>query len=185
MLKKTSFIAFLFFCIASSFAQNVSIQGISYIPKKNRDVRIFAIEDYLTNTETEIGRTQLDSTGKFFVKLNIDEIKKIVIRFDNKYSYMYVQPNNQYFIDLPETDLNRSDFKKDNEIEMVFYRLDTTDINYKILGFEAWLDQTVSDLYMDKTLKPENFIKGISDFKKEVATVYANDTSSYFMHYVK
>ncbi|NBR13622.1 MAG: hypothetical protein EBQ94_07245 [Flavobacteriales bacterium] len=185
MMKKTFLIAFLFFCIVSGFAQNVSIQGISYIPKKNRDVRIFAIEDYLTNTETEIGRTQLDSTGKFFVKLNIDEIKKIVIRFDNKYSYMYVQPNNQYFIDLPETDLNRSDFKKDNEIEMVFYLLDTTDINYKILGFEAWLDQTVSDLYMDKTLKPENFIKGISDFKKEVATVYANDTSTYFMHYVK
>ena len=133
-LKKITFL-FLFLLTFSVSAQNVSINGITYVPKKNKEIRIYEVSDFLTNTEKEIGRTKIDSFGRFSFTIQTPEIKKIILRFDDKYSWMYIEPFSNYYIDLPEIDANRSNFKKDNEIEMVFYRMDTTDINYKILGF--------------------------------------------------
>ena len=180
-------IAFLVLFIVTFFAssQNVSINGITYVPKKNKEIRIYEVSDFLTNTEKEIGRTKIDSFGRFSFTIQTPEIKKIILRFDDKYSWMYIEPFSNYYIDLPEIDDNRSNFEKDNEIEMVFYRLDTTDINYKILGFEAWLDETLADFYYEKETKPGEFVKKISNFKKEVASVYSNDTSDYFFNYLK
>ena len=183
-LKKITFLV-LFLLTFSVSAQNVSINGITYVPKKNKEIRIYEVSDFLTNTEKEIGRTKIDSFGRFSFTIQTPEIKKIILRFDDKYSWMYIEPFSNYYIDLPEIDANRSNFKKDNEIEMVFYRMDTTDINYKILGFEAWLDETLSDFYYDKETKPGEFVKKISEFKKEVASVYSKDTSEYFINYLK
>ncbi len=183
-LKNIAFLVLFIFTFSAS-AQNVSINGITYVPKKNKDIRIYEVSDFLTNTEKEIGRTKIDSFGRFSFTIQTPEIKKIILRFDNKYSWMYIEPYSNYYIDLPEIDDNRSNFEKDNEIEMVFYRLDTTDINYKILGFEAWLDETLADFYYEKETKPGEFVKKISNFKKEVASVYSSDTSDYFFNYLK
>jgi len=169
----------------STLSQNVSINGITYVPKKSKEIRIYEVADFLTNTEKEIGRTKIDSLGRFSFTIQTPEIKKIFLRFDDKYSWMYIQPYSNYYIDLPKEDDNRSNFNKDNEIEMIFYRMDTTDINYKILGFEAWLDETISEIYQLKEIKPGEFVKKISDFKKEVASVYSKDTSEYFIDYLK
>jgi hypothetical protein len=183
-LKKITFLLLIFISF-SSWAQNVSINGITYVPKKNKDIRIYEISDFLTNTEIEIGRTKIDSFGRFSFTIQTPEIKKIILRFDDKYSWLYIEPNSNYYIDLPEIDANRSNFRKDNEIEMIFYRMDTTDINYKILGFEAWLDESISDIYQYKETKPGEFVKKISEFKQEVASVYGKDTSEYFINYLK
>lgn len=183
-LKNSAFLV-LFIVTFFASAQNVSINGITYVPKKNKDIRIYEVSDFLTNTEKEIGRTKIDSFGRFSFTIQTPEIKKIILRFDNKYSWMYIEPFSNYYIDLPEIDDNRSNFEKDNEIEMVFYRMDTTDINYKILGFEAWLDETLADFYYEKETKPGEFVKKISNFKKEVASVYSSDTSDYFFNYLK
>ena len=183
-LKNISFLL-LFFVAFSNWAQNVSINGITYVPKKNKEIRIYEVSDFLTNTEIEIGRTKIDSFGRFSFTIQTPEIKKIILRFDDKFSWLYIEPNSNYYIDLPEIDANRSNFKKDNEIEMVFYRMDTTDINYKILGFEAWLDESISNIYQYKETKPGEFVKKISEFKQEVASVYNKDTSEYFINYLK
>lgn len=185
MFLKKSVSFLLLFVAFSTWTQNVSINGITYVPKKNKDIRIYEVSDFLTNTEKEIGRTKIDSFGRFSFTIQTQEIKKIILRFDDKYSWMYIEPFSNYYIDLPETDVNRSNFMKDNEIEMVFYRMDTTDINYKILGFEAWLDESISDIYQLKEIKPGEFIKKISEFKQEVASIYGNDTSEYFINYLK
>ncbi len=183
-LKNITFLL-LFFVAFSNWAQNVSINGITYVPKKNKEIRIYEVSDFLTNTEIEIGRTKIDSFGRFSFTIQTPEIKKIILRFDDKFSWLYIEPNSNYYIDLPEIDANRSNFKKDNEIEMVFYRMDTTDINYKILGFEAWLDESISNIYQYKETKPGEFVKKISEFKQEVASVYNKDTSEYFINYLK
>ena len=183
-LKKITFLVSCLIAI-SSYTQNVSINGITYVPKRNKEIRIYEVADFLTNTEKEIGRTKIDTFGRFSFTIQTPAIKKVILRFDDKYSWMYIEPNSNYYIDLPELDNNRSSFKKDNEIEMVFYRMDTTDINYKILGFEAWLDETLSEIYYLKDTKPGEFVKKISEFKKEVALIYNADTSEYFINYLK
>ena len=80
-------------------AQNVSINGITYVPKKNKEIRIYEVSDFLTNTEKEIGRTKIDSFGRFSFTIQTPEIKKIILRFDDKYSWMYIEPFSNYYIE--------------------------------------------------------------------------------------
>jgi hypothetical protein len=68
---------------------------------------------------------------------------------------------------------------------MLFFRLDSTDINYKILGFEAWMDESISEIYQLKDIHPEQFIDKVRSFKQETATVYNQFESPFFFNYVK
>jgi hypothetical protein len=97
---------------------------------------------------------------------------------------MYIQPNSTYFIDIPK-DGQITQFITNNEIEMVFFRLASDDINYKILGFEAWMDNYLSDIYILKDKQPGEFVQKIAAFKKEVNDVYSKDTSLFFSSYLK
>ena len=59
------------------------------------------------------------------------------------------------------------------------------DINYKILGFEAWLDDEMADLYLLKDADPTKFIDGVLKFKVDVFKTYKEDTSSFFVNHIK
>ena len=56
---------------------------LEYI-QKNKEIRIYEVSDFLTNTEKEIGRTKIDSFGRFSFTIQTPEIKKIILRFDDK-----------------------------------------------------------------------------------------------------
>lgn len=92
---------------------------------------------------------------------------------------MYIQPNSTYFIDIP-IDGQITQFISNNEIEMVFYRLDSNDINYKILGFEAWMDSYLSEIFVLKENQPGEFIKKIAAFKKKSMMSIQKTPHSFF-----
>jgi hypothetical protein len=49
---------------------------------------------------------------------------------------MYIQPNATYDIYVPEKDPYEASRPNGNKIELSFFGLDSTDINYKILKFQ-------------------------------------------------
>ena len=81
-LKKITFLL-LFFVAFSSWAQNVSINGITYVPKKSKEIRIYEISDFLTNTEKEIGRTKIDSFGRFSFTIQTLSLAPAAIAYYN------------------------------------------------------------------------------------------------------
>jgi hypothetical protein len=117
----------------------------------------------------------VDSNGIFAFNLPVNRIKKIILRDKKYFSWMYVQPNSRYFIQIPNDETNPSNFLKDNEIEMEFFYLDSNDINYKILAFESWMDNEITEL----------FIKRVRNFKNDISTDYEQDTSIFFRNYIK
>ena len=155
----------------------VIINGYCDFPKAT--ISLFEIEDYITKTEKKISETEVDEKGNFRLNFSSNGIKKIILRLNSNFTWMYVQPNGTYFIDIP-IDGQITQFISNNEIEMVFYRLDSNDINYKILGFEAWMDNYLSDIYILKDKQPGEFVQKIAAFKKEVNDVYSKDTSLFF-----
>lgn len=160
----------------------IIINGYCDFPKTT--ISLFEIEDCITKTEKQISEVEVDDKGNFKLIFSSNEIKKIILRINSNFTWMYVQPNSTYFIDIPK-DGQITQFKTNNEIEMVFYRLDSTDINYKILGFEAWMDNYLSDIFVLKDKQPGEFIQKIAAFKKEVNDVYSTDTSNFFRSYLK
>ena len=165
----------------SVFAE-VIINGYCDFPKAT--ISLFEIEDYITKTEKKISETEVDDKGNFRLIFSSNDIKKIILRVNSNFTWMYIQPNSTYFIDIPK-DGQITQFITNNEIEMVFFRLASDDINYKILGFEAWMDNYLSDIYILKDKQPGEFVQKIAAFKKEVNDVYSKDTSLFFSSYLK
>ncbi len=182
LLKYLFFFCFIFLNFISLKAQAVIKGRTNY---KTDLIDVYEVSDYITNTEKKLLTVQVDSNGIFAFNLPINEIKKIILRDRKRFSWMYVQPKARYFIQLPNEDPSSSSFLKDNEVEMEFFYLDSNDINYKTLAFEAWMDSEIAELFILKDAKQSEFIKLVRNFKDEIAKEYANDTSGYFLNYVK
>ena len=179
-MKNTIFVLFTLF--SHTVFGEVIINGYCDFPKAT--VSLFEIEDYITKKEIKISETKVDDKGNFRLIFSSNSIKKIILRVNSNFSWMYIQPNSTYFIDIPQ-DGQITQFITNNEIEMVFFKLDTNDINYKILGFEAWMDNYLSDIYILKDKQPGEFVQKIAAFKNEVNSVYSKDTSLFFRSYLK
>tara|TARA_Y100001978_G_C23690983_1_gene434751 strand:- start:991 stop:2382 length:1392 start_codon:yes stop_codon:yes gene_type:complete len=152
---------------------------------KNAYVYVSLVEDYLTNTETLIYNTVVNSEGRFVIELEDLGIRKIVIRIQNSYSKLYIQNGATYFVEFPGENIDIIPYFSGSETEILFFNLDSTDINYKILGFEAWMDDEIASLYILKDVEPVKFVEGVLQFKTEIQATYAADTSNYFKNYIK
>ena len=175
---------FLFITSSHLILASTKIYG-STPTESNQFVFVFAIEDFLTGAESIIHTTTVNEKGQFLIELEDQGIRKIVIRIKNSYTQLYIQNNSTYYIEFPEESIDVINYFTGSETEILFFNLDSTDINYKILGFEAWMDDEMADLYLLKDVEPVKFIDGVLKFKAQVQSEYANDTSSYFKDYVK
>jgi len=163
---------------------NTKIYG-SAINGYGQFVHVFTIDDYITNAETLIYSTSVIENDQFYIELEDEGTRNIVIRINNSYAKLYIQNEATYFIEFPEESIDVIPYFSGNETEILFFRLDSTDINYKILGFEAWMDDELADLYILKEVEPVKFIQGILQFKADVQKEYRNDTSEFFKSYIK
>lgn len=176
---------FHIFCfILTIFQINAQVTLTGYCDFPKTSISIFDVDEYITETENKIGETLINEKGRFQIIFPCNEIKKVVVRHNNNYSWLYVQPNGKYFIEIPK-DGQITQFQSNNEIEILFYNLDSTDINYKILGFEAWLDNYLADISVLKNYQSGEYMRKIIDLKKEVNTIYLEDTSAFFRNYLR
>lgn len=173
----------LFFAVVvfQSSAQ-VKIRGLSFW--NSPSLNIYQTTNFLSNERSLLATVTPDSIGIFNVQLPIKQICQLQICSDDKCGWLYVQPKSRYIIELP-SDEGVQSLADQKEIELLFYQLDSTDINYQILGFEAWMDNYLADIYQLKDLRSNEFISKIRTFKKETAANYNNDSLPYLKSYVK
>ncbi len=148
-------------------------------------IYLYEIEDFFTKSESYVQKFQTTEKNRFYFEIEQEEIKRYVIRLNNAYSELYLEPNGSYKIVFPEESVEVIPYFSGREMELLFLELDSTDINYKILGFEAWLDDELADLYLLKDIDPSKFIDGILKFKMEVLDAYEHDKSEYFKNHIK
>lgn len=182
-LNRYLILLFVFFGLLNSIQGQTLIRGLSNW--KTSEIRAYSVTDFISGTEREIGRSKVDSNSIFEFKIINQEIEKVILRGADFYAWLYIQPKATYFIELPEPTEYVSSMERNNEIEMLFWRLDTSDINYKILGFEAWMDETIAEIYQLKDIHPEQFIAKVRSFKKETSFLYDNFETPFFFDYVK
>ena len=175
----------ILFLIYSQYSQsNTIIYGTAF-GYKNAYVHVSVIDDYLTNTETELHQTTVDSDGRFLLELDNIGIREIVIRINNSYAQLFIQNDATYYIQFPDESIDVIEYFSGSETEILFFDLDTSDINYKVLGFEAWMDDEIANLYIIKDVQPIKFVEDLIELKKEIQKVYSLDTCTYFKNYIK
>jgi len=166
------------------FGQTTTIKGLAptYVGKT---IELHTINDYFSNKTTKIASTQVKEDSTFVLYSEILETQKIIIKAGNNSSHLYVQPNGKYDIFLPEKDKFDPYKPTGNQVEISFFSLDSTDINFKILGYQRWQDNFLGNNYYLKSTKPLEFVESLDRFKTNVEKAYKNDTSSFFKTYVR
>jgi hypothetical protein len=180
-VKHLIFISILVLC--SSFEAQVQLRGLSFWNEATLD--IYQIDNHLSRQKNWLQRVSPDSMGIFNAQLDLQEISTLQICGSNKCALFYTQPNGRYLIELPEVAQQTFYNQDQQELELLFYRLDTNDINYRILGFEAWMDNYIADIYQLKDIRSNEFILKVLAFKAETAMVYGEESNAFLRDYIK
>ncbi|MDX2361529.1 MAG: hypothetical protein QNK23_12035 [Crocinitomicaceae bacterium] len=183
MNKILSLLSFLFLC-GTVLSQTVTIRGLapSYV---GNTIEAYAIEDYVSMTENKIASTKVEADSTFSMTFSNAITQKIIIKSKNNKGFLLIQPNAEYVLFLPEKDKYTPFKPSGNEVEVAFYELDSTDINYKVLGFQRWVDHFIGNNYHLRSLDPVQFATGLESFKIRVEKAYKSDTSTFFKMYIR
>lgn len=157
--------------VFSQVEKVVTIKGYapSYV---GQTISVMEIEDYFSMKEASFASTTVQSDSTFSVSFFIKETQKVMIRPAKNKSYLYIQPGAIYDIYLPEKDKYEAYRPDGNSIEVTFFDLDSTDINFKILQYQRWSDEFISSYYHLKSIKPIEFAKKLEEFKFNVQKEY-------------
>lgn len=171
----------------------VTIKGYapSYIGEA---IQVMQIEDYFSKKESKIATTTVENDSTFNVSFSIEETQKIVIYAGKNNSHIYIQPGGIYNLYLPKEDKYGLPNPNGSSIEATFLDLDTSDINFKILQFERWNDEFISNYYHLRKKYPADFAKRLDQFKTNVEKYYnwqdssgiaVSNAGTYFQTYVR
>jgi len=178
-----SFLSFVFF-IGFANAQTVTIKGVApaYV---GSSIEVYKIADYFSNIETLVTSSTVQTDSTFSLSFNIDLTQKVILKSKNNKGFLFVQKGGSYNLFFPEKDKYDPYKPTGNNVEIGFLGLDSTDINYKILGFQRWIDHFVGNNYYRKNTDPQAFSESLDRFKANVEKAYKNDTSTYFKTHVR
>lgn len=177
---------FLFFLPIVALAQSVQIDG--YAPGYlDKSIVAYEIEDYFSYYESPIARATVKGDSMFHMEIKTNTTKKILLRGKNNKTFLYIQPNGSYKVFFPDKDPYAPNRRNGNEVELTFFDLDSTDINYKILGFQRWVDYFVGNTFYRKDADTTNsdYAANLDKFKLAVEKYYKTDTSLFLKTYIK
>lgn len=176
----------LLFLILSGFsvsAQKVVLSGTApeYI---GQEMKVYRIKDYLSDKLTLISSAKVADDSTFELSFFSEEIEKVVVRCNNNRSFLYIEPGSNYNLYFPGRSKYDPVLPSGNSVEMTFYDLDSNDINYKILGYQRWMDYFVGGTYHLRNDKQSAlFAAKLDTFKTNVQNYYSQDSSenSFFL----
>lgn len=186
-MRNITLLSFLFICGILN-AQTVSISGHapSYVGKR---IEIYRIEDYVSQRQSLITSAIVGPDSLFSLSFQSEDIQKVIVKSNNNRGFLYVQPNGKYSVFFPDRNLYDPIKPSGNDVEIGFNELDSTDINYKLLGFQRWIDDFIANsFYLRNQKKTMEYVELFDKFKANVERVYAKDTSEnsdYLKTYIK
>lgn len=164
--------------------QTVSISGLS--PQKaGTMVTIERFEDFISRNTYLAASTQLNADSTFTVHFEISDIEKIKIKVGSNFSYFLVQPGANYRVLISNKRTSNFNNPLGNDVEISFLDLEPSDINYKILTFDRWIDSFLGENYHLRNKRDSTFLKNLIVFERDVAARYKSDTNQYLINYIK
>lgn len=169
--------------VVNAYSQ-IRIQGLApaYLGKK---VQIFGIQDYFSYKDTLIGESIVQADSTFVIDILVKKTQKILIKSNKNQGFIYVEPHGKYFITLPDRDPYNAYRPQGNQIEIGFNRLDSMDLNYKIIAFDNWVTEFLATYFNRKTTTTTEFASKLDTFKSNVENYYAKDTNVFFKTYIR
>tara|TARA_B110000285_G_C15116779_1_gene614583 strand:+ start:499 stop:1902 length:1404 start_codon:yes stop_codon:yes gene_type:complete len=178
------FLLLSFLIISTTATGQVTIKGFApaYV---GQEIEAYRVIDYMSNIQEKIATATVESDSSFTLYVASEITQKVIIKSKNNTGFLFVQPEAKYSILFPGKDKYTPYRPEGNQVEVGFYNLDSTDINYKMLGFQRWVDYFLGNNYHLKSTDPMKFSKKLDGFKSRVENAYKKDSSSYFKTHVR
>ena len=93
-------ILFTLFLQCTWVYSNTEIFG-SVEKSKSEWVYLYEIDDFLTRSETLVQKFKTNSQGRFYFNVDHHQTKRYVIRINNTFTELYLQPDSEYKIIIP------------------------------------------------------------------------------------
>lgn len=158
-----------------------------YAPKYiGKQVEVFQILDYISMKQERIATATVQEDSTFTCSFYLKETQKLIVTSNNNSGYLYANPGSSYEVYMPDRNSYDPYRPLGNKIELTFLGLDSTDINYKILTFNRWVDEMLGMYYTKNNVESPYFAKRVETFKSDVAAYYKNDsTDAFFRSHVR
>ena len=145
-------------------------------------VTFYAYADYLTMTRVKIGESVVEKDSLFKLKNDVKSTVKIIIQIGKTETELYLMPDHDYAIEYYKP-INAPITFTNQKVEVTFYDLDSTDINYRILQYSQWLDRYI--YYNQMNIVKYGFSPYLDTFKIYAYNAYKSMDAPYFVNYVR
>lgn len=182
---KVFYSALLFFGSLNLFSQEAIVFGNSP-DYKGQELVFYHYSDFITATETEIGRCKVDVNGNFSCSIKILETTYVFSYLGIYKVYFFAEPTKRYNLFLPpredKTEAQRlNPFFRETDMQVGIANIDKNDINYLINSFDSRFnenfDQIVIDAYKGKSQA------NIDSLINNLELKYSNGQNQYFKNY--
>jgi peroxiredoxin len=162
-------------------AQTVQIEGVApgFIGGK---AQLIQTVDLISGSEKVVCESTVGTDSLFHLTCDLNETSAFQLCVDNTCGPLYLQPDGKYTILFPEPEIRSAYNLRRNKVELIFENLPKTDINYRILQFDRWLDEFLAQELF--TLANDSFRLALDTFKYDVATYYQDYKDPYFFDHV-
>lgn len=184
-MKKIIGFVILLLQLTSGMTQTITeVKGYAptYVGQK---IELFEIEDYFSMRESLLATTIVAPDSSFSFQFYNDKTQKIIVKSAKNKGFIYIQPQGKYEVFVPSKNPYDPYREQGNQLEISFFNLDSTDINYKILSFDKWINNFLGYYFPSKKMNGTEFAFKLEEFKSNVEKAYASDTSLFFKTYVK
>jgi len=178
----------LFIILTVSLSCNLAAQEkyeiVGYAPRfVGQAVTLYTYLDYVTMTKIKIGEGMVSPKDSLFhIDLKNKKTIKGIIEIDKTESEIYLAPNTSYDIYFLKA-VGQPDGFQNKKTEIVYFGLDSNDINFKIIQYHTWFDTFVS--LHHAAIGSSNFHMYLDTFKVDVQNYYKEENDEYFLTYVR
>lgn len=146
-------------------------------------VELFTYQDYITMTRVKLGEALVSETDSIFeIDVQVGTTIKGLIQIGKTEATFYLAPKSSYEIYFPKAKSQAISFQN-LKTEVMFYGLDSLDVNYRILQYNQWFDSYIA--YHEKDIARGQFLAYLDTFKIYAADAYADVKDEFFLTYVR
>jgi thiol-disulfide isomerase/thioredoxin len=177
---RTTILILLLHSVAIAQSNEIVGYAPAYVGEK---VTLYTYQDYITRTRMKLAEGEVSKKDSLFhLDIKIGTTIQGVIEIGNTEAPMYLAPNSSYDIYFPKIEGKPISFQNQHT-DIVFFGLDTTDINYRILQYHLWFDTFIA--YHERDIARGQFLTYLDTFMIYAADAYKDVEDEYFLTYVR
>ncbi|UKN01438.1 hypothetical protein K6119_17065 [Paracrocinitomix mangrovi] len=168
--------------VVNSNAQDYQIEGFApdFVGEK---VTLYTYQDYITMEKIKLAEGEVSPADSLFhLDLNIGTTIKGLIEVGRTEAPIYLAPKSSYAVYFPKPEEQVISFQN-SRTDIMFFGLDSTDINYRILQYHMWFDEFVA--YNESAIARGQFLAYLDTFSIYAADAYKDVEDEYFITYVR